>query len=104
MAIMASPRGPDSHEDMYNFDETGFAIGLIVTTTVVIRANIPKEPHRIQLGNSEWVTIINCINITSWVTGASFLYNLQGKVHIKGKTNIMLYHLTGQLKLVKIDR
>jgi hypothetical protein len=36
-----------SHEDIYNFDKTSFAIGLIITTKVVIRANIPRKPHLI---------------------------------------------------------
>jgi hypothetical protein len=27
-------------EDIYNFDETGFAMGLVATTKVVIRAKI----------------------------------------------------------------
>jgi predicted HTH domain antitoxin len=53
-----------SHEDIYNFDETGFTIGLIATTKVVTRANIPGKPHLIQPGNREWVTIIKYINTT----------------------------------------
>jgi hypothetical protein len=40
-----------SYKDIYNFDEMGFAIGLITTTKVVIRANIPRKPHLIQPGN-----------------------------------------------------
>jgi hypothetical protein len=45
-----------SHEDIYNFDETGFAMGLIATTKVVTRANMPGKPHLIQPGNREWTT------------------------------------------------
>jgi hypothetical protein len=40
-----------SHEDIYNYDETGFAMGLIATTKVVIRAIMPRKPHLIQPGN-----------------------------------------------------
>lgn len=36
-----------SYEDIYNFDETGFAMGLIATTKVVTRANMPRKPHLI---------------------------------------------------------
>jgi hypothetical protein len=43
----------------------GFAMGLIITTKVVIRANMPGKPHLIQLGNQEWVIIIKYINTTS---------------------------------------
>jgi hypothetical protein len=42
-----------SHEDIYNFNETGFAMGLIATTKVVTRANMPRKPHLIQPGNQE---------------------------------------------------
>jgi hypothetical protein len=34
-------------EDIYNFDETGFAMGLIATTKVVTRSNMPGRPHLI---------------------------------------------------------
>jgi hypothetical protein len=39
-------------------------MGLIITTKVVIRANMPRKPHLIQPGNWEWVTIIKCVNTT----------------------------------------
>jgi hypothetical protein len=35
------------NEDIYNFDETGFAMGLIATTKVVTRSNMPGKPHLI---------------------------------------------------------
>jgi hypothetical protein len=34
-------------EDIYNFDETRFAMGLIATTKVVTRSNMPGRPHLI---------------------------------------------------------
>jgi hypothetical protein len=40
-----------SYKDIYNFNKTSFAIGLITTTKVVIRANMLGKPHLIQLGN-----------------------------------------------------
>ena len=45
-------------EDIFNFDETGFAMGLIATTKVVTRSNMPGKPYLIQPGNREWVTTI----------------------------------------------
>jgi SPX domain protein involved in polyphosphate accumulation len=38
-------------EDIYNFNETGFAMGLVATTKVVIRAKIVSQPFLIQPGN-----------------------------------------------------
>jgi len=40
-------------EDIYNFDETGFAMGLIATTKVVTQSNMPGRPHLIQPGQRE---------------------------------------------------
>jgi hypothetical protein len=71
-----------SHEDIYNFDETGFAMGLIATTKVVTRANMPGKPHLIQPGNREWVTTIECVNTTGWVLPSCIIF--KGKVHIEG--------------------
>jgi hypothetical protein len=71
-----------SHEDIYNFDETGFAMGLIAATKVVTRANMPGKPHLIQPGNQEWVTTIECINTTGWVLPSYIIF--KGKVHIEG--------------------
>ncbi|RJE17288.1 Pogo transposable element [Aspergillus sclerotialis] len=40
-------------EDIYNFDETGFAIGLVATARVVTRADYYGKASFIQLGNRE---------------------------------------------------
>jgi hypothetical protein len=40
-------------EDIYNFDETGFAIGLITTTKVVTRSEILGRPKLLQPGQRE---------------------------------------------------
>jgi hypothetical protein len=49
-------------DDIFNFDETGFSMGLIANTKVVTRASMPGKPHLIQPGNREWVTTIECMN------------------------------------------
>ena len=69
-------------EDIYNFDETGFAMGLIATTKVVSRAEMPGKPWLIQPGNREWVTTIECINSKGWSIPSTIIF--KGKVHIKG--------------------
>jgi hypothetical protein len=50
-------------EDSWNFDETGFQMGVIATVRVVTGTNKAGQPRTIQLGNREWVTIIECINV-----------------------------------------
>ncbi|KKA22176.1 Transposase [Rasamsonia emersonii CBS 393.64] len=69
-------------EDIFNFDETGFAMGVIATTKVVSRSNMPGKPHLIQPGNREWVTTIECINSSGWSLPSCIIF--KGKVHIEG--------------------
>ena len=47
--------------DIWNFDETGFAMGIHQPKRVVCSANT-KKPTSIQAGNREWVTTIEAIN------------------------------------------
>ncbi|ODM14985.1 hypothetical protein SI65_09480 [Aspergillus cristatus] len=69
-------------EDIYNFDETGFAMGLVATAKVVTRAEMTGKPFLVQPGNREWVTSIECINSTGWALPPCIIF--KGKVHIKG--------------------
>jgi hypothetical protein len=48
-------------EDIYNFDETGFAMGLIANQKVVTRAEYYGRRSLLQPGNREWVTAIESI-------------------------------------------
>jgi hypothetical protein len=41
------------HEDVYNFDETGFMIGVAATSKVVTSADTISRATAIQLGNRE---------------------------------------------------
>ena len=61
-------------EDIYNFDETGFAMGLIATTKVVTRAEIYGYPSLLQPGNCEWVTAIKTINATGWALPSCIIF------------------------------
>jgi hypothetical protein len=49
--VQAAGRGSKAvgiqNKDIFNFDETGFEIGLIATTKVVTRADMPGKPHLI---------------------------------------------------------
>jgi hypothetical protein len=69
-------------EDIYNFDETGFAMGLVATTQVVTRADMYQKGLFVQPGNREWVTSIECINSTGWSLPPCIIF--KGKVHIEG--------------------
>jgi hypothetical protein len=49
-------------EDIYNFDETGFQMGVIATAKVVTGSDRAGRPRVTQPGNREWVTVIETIN------------------------------------------
>jgi hypothetical protein len=62
------------HEDIYNFDETGFAMGLIATSRVVTRAEMLGKPSLIQPGQREWVTAIECIGSEGYVVPQTIIF------------------------------
>jgi len=45
-------------DDLYNFDETGFIMGIIIAAIVVTTSNGCSRAKQAQPGNREWVTII----------------------------------------------
>ena len=53
-------------EDIYNFDETGFLMGQITTTTVVTGSDKAGNPKLAQPGNREWVSVIQGVNSQGW--------------------------------------
>ena len=67
-------------EDTYNFDETGFIIGVISTRLVVTAAEHQGRPKTVQQGNREWVTAIQGINATGWAIPPFIIF--QGKHHL----------------------
>jgi hypothetical protein len=52
--------------DIYNFDETGFMMGVISTATVVTSSEGRAKAKKIQPGNREWVTVIQGVNSQGW--------------------------------------
>jgi hypothetical protein len=52
--------------DIYNFDETGFLMGVISTATVVTTSEKAGRAKLRQPGNREWVTVIQGVNATGW--------------------------------------
>lgn len=45
-------------DDIYNFDETGFAMGLTATAKVITRSLYYGRQSVLQPGNREWTTAI----------------------------------------------
>jgi hypothetical protein len=66
--------------DFYNFDETGFMIGIICSTMVVTRADRRGRGRAVQPGNREWATAIACIS--SKGRSVSPFLVVQGKNHL----------------------
>ena len=67
-------------EDIWNFDETGFQMGVISTSKVITSSERQGRPRTIQPGNREWVSVIEGINSTGWSIPPFII--LSGKVHL----------------------
>ena len=52
--------------DIYNFDETGFMMGVISTAMVVTSSERAGRAKAKQPGNREWVTVIQAVNALGW--------------------------------------
>ncbi|KAJ3537253.1 hypothetical protein NM208_g6395 [Fusarium decemcellulare] len=62
-------------DDLYNFDETGFLMGMIASGMVVTGSERRSKPKSVQPGNREWITVIQAINadgqaISPFIIGA----------------------------------
>ena len=53
-------------EDSYNFDETGFMMGVIASQLVVTGSERRGKRKVVQPGNREWTTVIQGINAAGW--------------------------------------
>ena len=52
--------------DTYNFEETGFMMGMISTAMVVTSSERRGKPKLAQPGNREWVSVIQGISAQGW--------------------------------------
>ena len=68
-------------DDIYNFDETGFAMGLTTTAKVITRAEYYGQRSLLQPGNHKWVTSIKCTNASGWALPPCIIF--KGKVYIE---------------------
>jgi hypothetical protein len=67
-------------EDIYNFDETGFAMGIATSSRVVTSADRRNKPKQLQPGDREWATVIEAIGAAGWALPPMVI--LKGKVHM----------------------
>ena len=67
-------------EDIYNFDETGFMMGVISTGMVVTSAERHSQARLVQPGNREWVTVIQGVNAQGWSVPPFII--VTGKYHL----------------------
>jgi hypothetical protein len=66
-------------QDVFNFDETGFMMGVASTSKVVTSSDTVGRATVVQPGNREWVTTIECINASGWCLPPFVI--LSGKLH-----------------------
>lgn len=72
-------------EDIYNFDETGFAMGPIATAKVVTRAEYYSWRAVLQPRNREWVTAIELVSPSGYVLPPCIIF--KGKNFIESWFN-----------------
>jgi hypothetical protein len=66
--------------DVYNFDETGFMMGIISTGMVITNAERHSNVKLVQPGNREWVTVIQGVNALGWTIPPYII--VSGKYHL----------------------
>ena len=70
-----------AEEDIYNFDETGFLMGLLAASGMVITSTERRgRPRQAQQGNREWATVIQAVNSQGWALPPFII--LAGKNHL----------------------
>ena len=53
-------------DDIYNFDETGFMMGIIFAGMVVTTSDGRSKANLAQPGNRQWATVIQGVNALGW--------------------------------------
>ena len=66
--------------DIYNFDETGFMMGVICGNMVVTRTDRCGKGKQLQPGNREWATAIECVSSDSFCLPPFLI--VQGSNHL----------------------
>ena len=66
--------------DIFNFDETGFMMGIIDSAMVVTHTDKRGKPKTTQPGNREWITVIQGVNSQGWAIPPFIVF--AGKNHL----------------------
>jgi hypothetical protein len=61
-------------DDIFNFDESGFAMGIGATQKIITSAEYHGKRVLLQAGNREWVTTIECIRASGSVIPPLFIF------------------------------
>jgi hypothetical protein len=69
-----------TEEDIFNFDKTGFQMGVILTSKVITSSDRKGRLRTKQPGNRKWVTTIEAVNVRGWVIPPFIIFN--GKLHL----------------------
>jgi hypothetical protein len=67
-------------DDIYNFDETGFQMGVATTCKVVTASERRYAPKLVQPGDREWATVIQGVNAQGWAIPPLII--LKGQYHL----------------------
>jgi hypothetical protein len=68
-----------AEEDIFNFDGTGFQMGVISTSKVITTSDRKGRLRTKQLGNRTWVATIEAVNARGWVIPPFIIFD--GKLH-----------------------
>jgi hypothetical protein len=69
-----------TEEDIFNFNETGFQMGVISTLKVITSSDRKGRLRTKQLGNRKWVTAIEAVNVRGWAIPLFIIFD--GKLHL----------------------
>ena len=72
-------------EDIYNFDKTGFLMGIIGKTLVITSSDYTANTKLIQPSNQEQVTVIQGINLQGWTIPPYIIF--KGQQHLNSQYN-----------------
>ncbi|KAK1837436.1 transposase, partial [Colletotrichum chrysophilum] len=75
-------------DDVYNFDETGFLMGMLSHAKVITTSDRRGRPRTKQPGNREWVSVIQGVCADGWA--------LPPYVIVKGKYHLLSWYTNGQ--------
>jgi hypothetical protein len=68
-------------DDTYNFDKTGFQMGMISGPYVVTGSERRNAPKSVQPGNREWVTVTQGVNALGWAIPPFIIF--AGQYHLQ---------------------